>query len=65
MLDTLGLVQYVADFRREELVDFALLLSMYTGDEREFKEMLKDVGVSKLGHREMISHTVRQFAGSQ
>jgi hypothetical protein len=60
LLHSLGLTQYVADFRREELLDMQLLLSMYQ-NERDFKDMLRDLGVAKLGHREMICHAVRQF----
>lgn len=60
LLHTLGLTQYVADFRREELLDINLVISMYTND-RDFKEILKDVGVAKLGHREIIAHAIRQY----
>lgn len=60
MLHALGLGQYVADFRREELVDMDLLASMWKS-ERDFKEMLKELGVSKLGHREMIAQAVKDY----
>ena len=59
MLHSLGLSQYIADFRNEELLDMTLLCSMYQ-TERDFKEMLRSIGVAKLGHREMIAHAVKQ-----
>jgi len=59
MLTSLGLSQYIPAFREEELLDMNLLCSIYESG-RDFKEMLKTLGVNKLGHREAIAQAVKQ-----
>jgi hypothetical protein len=58
LLAGLGLEQYLADFEREDLTELALLEQM-AADEADFKDKLREIGVAKMGHRELIAKAVR------
>jgi len=51
--------RYLGDFEREDLLDLVLLRAM-AEDEAQLKEMLKEIGVAKMGHREVIAKALRQ-----
>lgn len=62
LLNGLGLPQYIPAFEDNDFLDLDLLLQSWT-TERDFKELLREIGVTKLGHREMIAQAVKNQRG--
>jgi hypothetical protein len=53
-LVSLGLLEYYPRFAAEELTSMQLLRAAVAGDASRARELLKEVGVSKVGHRERM-----------
>ena len=60
-LGDLGLSQYAASFHDEAMDNVALLVSM-AKNEASFTACLKELGVTKMGHRALILGALRPYA---